>query len=379
MKKLLCLAAGLLALNLTPVFGQPPHSINNSTGQTVDPTTGLPLTQETLTKFNLDFPGGAPKELVAAIEKAMGKPLNVIISPDDKSAKAKIPPIKVNDMDVVRLFRTLLENARQYDEDRQILKSEGFFTQDGSPTDNSLWTFSVYEKPSVLTRFNLDFPGGTPTELVEAVEKATGKPLNVVIPEADADTKLPQLKMDNVDVARLFQALEQASVQQVLVNTGGYNMMNGTPSYTQVNSSYGFRTEGKPTDNSVWYFKVSKPITPLAASKICRFYSLAPYLDRGFTVDDVTTAIQTGWKLAGETTPPTLNYHKETRLLMAYGEPDKLKAIDDVLKTLPQTQYNLNTLDFNVEKLQKQVDELQRKVSPAPALGRGSSTEKPAK
>lgn len=371
MKKILFLAAGLLVV-------QPIASFSQAT-LTLSDTPIVAADKASLTKFNLDFPGGTPTELVKAIEKAMGKPLNVIVSPDEKSAKAKLPPIKVTDMDVARLFNTLRDNSRKYDENsNQTISQQGFYTQDNNPTDNSLWTFSVYEKPSVFTKFNLDFPGGTPAQLVKAIEKATGKPLNVIIPDADANTKLPPLKMDNVNVSMLFQALEQASSQQILVNTGGYGM-NGMPSYTQVNASYGFKTEGARGDDSVWYFHVNKPTLPAAAQKICRFYSLSPYLDRGFTVDDITTAIQTGWKLAGETAPPTLNYHKETKLLMAYGEPDKLKTIDDVLKTLPQTQYSLPGLSDSVKKLQEQVGELKQKITPSAALGGGSPAEKSAK
>src|ERR1041385_5181360 len=34
-----------------------------------------------------------------------------------------------------------------------------------------------------LTRFSLDFPGGTPRELAAAIQKASGKPLNVIVPD----------------------------------------------------------------------------------------------------------------------------------------------------------------------------------------------------
>ena len=232
MKKILCLAAGLLALNLTPGFAQPAPAPNsddfqkrlrsivnaaNSHAVTIDPATGLPQNQSEPTKFNLNFPGGTPAQLVAAIEKAMGKPLNVIVSSDEKSAKAKLPPVKVSDMDLVRLFNTLRENTKKYDDRHQgsLISQSGFFTLDGEPSENSLWTFSCYEMQSALTQFSLDFPGGTPAQLVKAIEKATGKPLNAIIPNEDADAKLPPLKMDNVDVVKLFRALELASAKQV--------------------------------------------------------------------------------------------------------------------------------------------------------------------
>ena len=73
---------------------------------------------------------------------------------------------------------------------------------------------------------------------------------------------------------------------------------------------------------------------PQQSSKVCRFYSLAPYLDRGLSVDDITTAIETGWKMLGETSHPTISFHKDTKLLIAVGEPSKLETIDAVLKAL---------------------------------------------
>jgi hypothetical protein len=67
---------------------------------------------------------------------------------------------------------------------------------------------------------------------------------------------------------------------------------------------------------------------------ICRFYQLAPYLEAGYKVEDITTTIETGWKMLGITRPPELTYHKDTKVLIAVSDADKLKTIDDVLKQL---------------------------------------------
>jgi hypothetical protein len=191
-------------------------------------------------------------------------------------------------------------------------------------------------QPPALTKFNLDFPGGTPAELITAIEKAMGKPLNAIIPDEFANEQLPPLKMSNVDVPRLFQALKLASVKGVQYVTstgfggGGFGVGSAWSTYM---SGYGFKTEDPKTDDSVWYFFEDKP-PQLSPEKTCRFYQLSPYLDRGLTVDDITTAIQTGWKMEGETSPPEISFHKETKLLIAVGEPGKLEVIDNVLKAL---------------------------------------------
>jgi hypothetical protein len=189
-----------------------------------------------------------------------------------------------------------------------------------------------------LTKFNLDFPGGTPRQLVAAIEHATGKPLNAIIPAEDATMALPPLKMNNVDVSQLFEALKSASTKTETYVTGTfYNGPFPTPNqnYQTIQTCYGFQTSGNPADNSIWYFYIVKPPPPRAIpTKACRFYQLAPYLERGLTVDDITTAIQTGWKMQGDTAPPDISFHKETKLLIAVGEPDKLDVIDAVLKAL---------------------------------------------
>jgi hypothetical protein len=198
------------------------------------------------------------------------------------------------------------------------------------------------EAAVVLTRFNLDFPGGMPKELVAAIQKAMGKPLNAIIPEEDAGIILPPLKMNNVDAPRLFLALKLASIKTVAHVTASYYGAASpyaygapSPSYERITTSYGFRTEGTPTDDSIWFFSIESPsFPPLIQNKVCRFYLLTPYLDRGLTVDDITTAIQTGWKMLGDKETPTISFHKETQLLIAVGEASKLETINAVLKAL---------------------------------------------
>jgi len=62
-------------------------------------------------------------------------------------------------------------------------------------------------------------------------------------------------------------------------------------------------------------------------------------------VDDITTAIQTGWKMMGyreklagfvpgNNDAPTISFHPQTKLLIAVGDPAKLETIDAVLQAL---------------------------------------------
>lgn len=222
-----------------------------------------------------------------------------------------------------------------------------------------------------LARFNLDFLGGAPSDLVDAIEKATGKPLNAIIPTEDEDVQLPPLKMNDVDAPQLFNALHASSQKMVTVQNGQWS-----GSYSQFITDYGFTTADSPvSDTSIWYFHANKPTLPpvISNQKVCQFFQLAPYLDRGFTVDDITTAIQTGWKMAGIASPPELNYHKETRLLIAFGEPGELAVIQNVLQALPasalsaaevgEVKVNIDDLQHDVRDLKAQVKDLNQRIS----------------
>ena len=176
-----------------------------------------------------------------------------------------------------------------------------------------------------LTKFSLDFPGGTPKELVKLIEKRLGRPLNVIVPEEADSMHLPAIKMNNVDVSQLFGALKALRPMDVVIDNFVYKIQ------------FAFDTQGTVSDDSIWAFVLTKELSRgmvRPPSKSCRFYSLAPYLERGLTVDDITTAIETGWKMLGDSAQPTINFHKDTKLLIAVGEPGKLEIIDDVLKAL---------------------------------------------
>ena len=73
-KSILILASAFAMAASSTVFGQvpPPPVRLTSVGVNLMTAEDAPK----LTKFTLDFPGGTPKQLVAAIEKAMSKPLH---------------------------------------------------------------------------------------------------------------------------------------------------------------------------------------------------------------------------------------------------------------------------------------------------------------
>jgi hypothetical protein len=193
-------------------------------------------------------------------------------------------------------------------------------------------------------RFDLDFPGGTPGELVKAIEKSAGKPLNAIIPVELAEEQLPALRMKSVIIRDLFQALERSSQKSVRYITGSsYSGFGGGTQfqYAQTTTTLGFQTQGPQEYESIWCFFKSMP--PDANDpKICRFYNLAPYLET-YKVEDITTAVEQGQKLLRENSASPLpwqksklvmNYHPDTKLLIVVGQQEQMKLLDSVLAEL---------------------------------------------
>jgi hypothetical protein len=179
-----------------------------------------------------------------------------------------------------------------------------------------------------LTKFDLDFPGGTPRDLVAAIQKAMGRPLNVIVSPQASEVGMPPLTMRSVTAAQLFKALTAASPNAVAVHN-----LNGFPRQI-ISTNYAFKTEGNVTDDSIWYLNANNAPSDEIPARSARFYLLTPFLDQGLTVDDITTAIQTGWKMAGIS--GQLSYHKETRLLIAVGDQTQFDTVNGVLQALKE-------------------------------------------
>ncbi len=191
-----------------------------------------------------------------------------------------------------------------------------------------------------LYTFDLDFAGGTPDGLVAAIH---GKParhrdggfgpnmqLNLIIPPDCRDIILPPIRVRNVTVADLFAALGKVG------GHGNARYHAFSPDGRPLNDPvYEFSTNGKPRNDSVWTFgsSLADGSGTGRARNECRFYELAPYLET-YKVEDITTAVETAWKMLGEPHTPQMEFHKETKLLIAVGQSEQLQVIDNALQQL---------------------------------------------
>jgi len=172
-------------------------------------------------------------------------------------------------------------------------------------------------------RFDLDFKGGSVRALFDALSSARGKPVNVYLPRETETIVIAPFRVSGVTVKDILGAISSSSEAKL------FGEMR------ERLFRYSFFCVPDGSDSGVWSVKVSDLYTP--ESPVCRVYSLSPYLEAGLSVDDITTAIRTAWKMSNYT-PSTVNlsYHRETKLLIAVAPEDELKAIDQVLAALPK-------------------------------------------
>ena len=149
--------------------------------------------------------------------------------------------------------------------------------------------------------FDLTFHGGPPAKLVEAIEKASGQKLNVLLPPNLSASVIPRMELRSVSVTTVF-----SSLNRVLVPDESLQWF--------------------PVDN-VWILQSG---SDRRSSQV--FY--VGHLLSKFKVEDITTAIQTTWKLAGKDSKTELKYHQDTQLLIALANKPQLETVVEVLREL---------------------------------------------
>lgn len=179
-----------------------------------------------------------------------------------------------------------------------------------------------------LVRFNLRFPGGSPRDLAKAIETASGKPCNLIIPPGD-ETKIPSLELNDVTLPELFAALREGTTMTKPVS--GRGVMKITLCDIQTKSD-------PVTNRSTWYLRSSDESGASQWPSVCRFYDLTPYLER-YTLDDITTVLVTAWDLLGARRPK-MTFHKETKLLIVVANEEQQAEVGHLL-----AQLNLGSME----------------------------------
>jgi hypothetical protein len=153
--------------------------------------------------------------------------------------------------------------------------------------------------------FDLDFPGGSIKDLLAAVEKASGQAPNVVIGGGGESLVIPPLKMRAVSLSALFGALQTSGIGAWIPN------------------------------RSAWAVTDPRTFAPWSQKGSLQVFNVKTLL-KSNDINDLFAAIQLALQLGdkGSKAPADVKFHKETGLLLVYGNSVQVAAVHDVLRAL---------------------------------------------
>ena len=208
-------------------------------------------------------------------------------------------------------------------------------------------------------RLDFAFNGLPLTEVIKFVqsryhEKAADKGhLNVIIPEhlrELSETNSLTLEVKQVTVGELFNLIGLAS-ERTIRFVNGYQYIGSGPvaQFSQAKGGYHFAHVPSAGANPTYLLQSDFPTSvpevpgigmslgggaaPRETRQLVKFFQLEPFLER-FKIEDVVTAVKTGWELAGIKPLPTLRFHDETKLLAVSGDQYSLQLVEEVLSGL---------------------------------------------
>jgi len=164
------------------------------------------------------------------------------------------------------------------------------------------------EAKSVDTEtFDLKFPGGSPSELLAAIEAAGGK-VNALVQPGMEKVRFPKLDFRGVTTANVLTAVSMLD--------------NGRSARWLVN-------------DRVWVLTVP------STNRRTQVFYVGNLLSQ-LKIDDITTAIQTTWQMArgGQPASADMKFHEETKLLIVLGEAQQLESVSEVLGQLQNSISN---------------------------------------
>ncbi len=166
-----------------------------------------------------------------------------------------------------------------------------------SPNPNPVVFFG--ETPPPKPTFDLAFGGGAIELLVETIEKASGRPLNILVP-ANQPVRIPPFRLKGVDEDTLFAALSALRLD------------DGNVRLTRAGAA--------------WVIQVAPD------NRLCSTFYVGHLLKK-FKVEDISTAIRTTWEM-GRERGGELKFHPETGLLFVLADRGQIATVTSVLSEI---------------------------------------------
>lgn len=183
--------------------------------------------------------------------------------------------------------------------------------------------------------FDLDFPGGTPEALLNALESVMSERPNVIVAPQVEDVELPAMNVRSVALHDVFNALN------VIFQNRGREAVFHQPRGSTIwilrgpvedEQQFSAAQERISYQDRVRAIRASQSASQ-QTSRETRVYFLGVYLET-YSIADITTAIETAWGLVPEEETSQFKFHKDTQLLIVRGTQSQLNILENVLSEL---------------------------------------------
>jgi hypothetical protein len=173
-----------------------------------------------------------------------------------------------------------------------------------------------------LAGMNVEFPGGTLSELLASLPKNKPATFNVIGEKEDMATQLPPISLYVVTPDVLFAALNK------ILNPRGLAISQSRAgNYDQFGRGMVYVLE-----------RIVRPEAGLSpTAPRFRSYPLHDYLTETQTIDAITDAMREAWQMMPNAKPDALvlKFHPGTQLLLVSAPPEAIGVVESIISKLP--------------------------------------------
>jgi hypothetical protein len=196
----------------------------------------------------------------------------------------------------------------------------------------------VATKVEAGPRIHLEFPGGTPRELLQHIEMGTHAKANVIIHPECKNVVVPPIELHEVTVGQIFMALNAVAEPEYKDGIWRRVPEAETEIWTLVRPAPQASSAGQmltQMQNAGSFQERVNRLVNAPRGKTCKVFNLSRALE-AYSIDDVTTTIQAGWELLAKDTNRDMKFHKETKLLIVLGDDADINFVADVIRELSE-------------------------------------------
>jgi hypothetical protein len=164
-------------------------------------------------------------------------------------------------------------------------------------------------------RFDIQFEGGSFSDLLGKIAEQTGGPPNVILGEGAKRIDLPAFELGSVTVDQIFSSL--GLLLRYSLAARGDQLF------------YDTRGDGIWTFDVTHALSARRPAKPAPSPAETRIYQFGGILEN-LRIEDLTAAITTAWAMSGIEEEGHLRYHDETHLLLVRGNEEHLGLVEQI-------------------------------------------------